>query len=260
MILGDFLKNSILLLGGSGILGKAIISSKLFKNLKYPKSYELNILSKKKLETFIIRHKINLILHCAAYARVSRCERYKKKAYNINVTGTRNIIDAIIKCSKKINQKIKIVYISTDGVYPSQNGNYKENSKLKPYNYYGFTKLEGEKIVQKLRDYIIIRTRFFNKKKIKFKYSALNIYNSGLEVNILVKYLHKIIKKNFKGIINVGQPKISDYQNFKKYKKNLIPCDKSKIFKEINFKIATDASLNLTKMNKLLKNNKKYIN
>jgi len=253
LILGDFLKNNILLLGGSGTLGKAIISSKLFKNLKYPNSHELNILSKIKLETFIIKYKINLILHCAAYARVNKCERYKKKAYNTNVIGTKNITDAIIKCSRKINQKIKLVYISTDGVYPSKNGNYRENSKLKPYNYYGFTKLEAEKIVQKLRDYVIIRTRFFNKKKIKFKYSALNIYNSGLEVNILVKYIYKIIKKNFRGILNVGQPKISDYKNFKKYKKNLLPCDKSKIFKEINFRIAIDASLNLTKMNKLFK-------
>ena len=31
------------------------------------------------------------------------------------------------------------------------------------------------------------------------------------------------------------------------YKKKLIPCDKSQIFKNLNVKLATDASLNLTK-------------
>ena len=30
-------------------------------------------------------------------------------------------------------KKIKLIHISTDGVYPSTKGNYFENSKLKPY-------------------------------------------------------------------------------------------------------------------------------
>ena len=34
MIAGDYLKNNTLLLGGSGTLGKTIINSNLFKNLK----------------------------------------------------------------------------------------------------------------------------------------------------------------------------------------------------------------------------------
>ena len=39
-----------------------------------------------------------------------------------------------------------------------------------------------------LKDYIIIRTRFFDKKKIKFNHAAVNIFTSAIEVNILVKY------------------------------------------------------------------------
>ena len=99
---------------------------------------------------------------------------------------------------------------------------------------------------------MIIRTRFFDKKKIPFKYSAVNIYTSSLEVNKLVKYISKLIKKKFQGTINVGGPKISDYKNYKKYKKSLKPCDKSKILNELNFKIATDASLNVSKLKKIL--------
>ena len=74
MIHGVFLKNNFLLLGGSGTLGKAITKSKLFKNLKHPSSKKVNILSKNKIENF-------LIINCAAMAIVKECEENKKKAY-----------------------------------------------------------------------------------------------------------------------------------------------------------------------------------
>ncbi len=246
------MKNNLLLLGGSGTLGKAIINSKLFKNLNYPSSKRLNILLKNKVENFILKNKIDIVIHCAALARVKECEKNKKKAFKINVTGTKNIVEAILNCSKKTGKKIKLIFISTDGVYPSTRGNYKENDILKPYNYYGWTKLRGEKLVKKLDEYIIIRTRFFNKKKIKFKYSATNIYTSALEVGIFVKYLDKVLKKKFRGILNIGGKKISDYDRYYKYNKKIVPCDKNKVFKSLNFKIATDASLNLKKLNRLI--------
>ena len=166
--------------------------------------------------------------------------------------GTKNIVNAILKCSKKNKRKIKLIFISSDGVYASTKGNYKENDTLKPYNYYGRTKLKGEKLVRRLDEYIIIRTRFFSKNKVRFNYSATNIFTSALEVTNFVKYLSKIIKKQFKGILNVGGKKISDYKRYKKYNKKIMPCDKSKVFKEINFKIATDASMNTKKMKKIL--------
>jgi len=246
------LHNNILLLGGSGRLGSNIIKSKLFINIKYPSKKTLNILNKKKIKEFLIKNNIDLILHCAGIARVKECEKNKKNAFRINVNGTKNIVNSIIEIQKKNNKTIKLVFISSDAVYPSVKGNYKENDKLKSYNYYGLTKIKGEKLVKKVKKYIIIRTRFFDKKKIPFNYSATNIYNSGLELSVFVKYMQKLIRRKFCGIINVGGPKISDYKKYKKYKKNLKPCDKSKILNEINLKIATDASLNTSKLKKIL--------
>ena len=244
--------NNILLLGGSGTLGSKIIKSKFFSNLKYPKKKMLNILNKKQIENYLIKKNIDLVLHCAALARVKDCEFDKNKAKKINIIGTHNIVKSILKIQKIKKKDIKLVFISSDAVYASTKGNYKENDKTSPYNIYGLTKLKGEKIVKKLKDYMIIRTRFFDKEKIPFKYSAVNIYTSSLEVNKLVKYISKLVKKKFQGTINVGGPKISDYKNYKKYKKNLEPCDKSKILNELNFKIATDASLNVSKLKKIL--------
>ena len=252
MIVGASLKNNILLLGGSGTLGKAIIESRLFNNLNYPTSKTLNILNQKKIEDFLIKNKIKIILHCAALARVKECEKNKKKAFRINVLGTKNIVKSVNNCWKKNNLNIRVIFISSDAVYPSTRGNYKETDKLKSYNYYGWTKIQGEKAIKKLNSYTIIRTRFFNKYKIKFNYAAVNIYTSSIEVRKLVKYLNRIIKKKFKGVLNVGSKRVSDFEKYNKYKKNIKPCDKSKIFNNLDLKLATDASLNLEKFNKLL--------
>ena len=250
--MGLFLKSNILLLGGAGTLGSRIIRSKIFPDLKYPSKKILNILNRNKIEKYLLKKNINLILHCAALARVKDCELNKNKAKKININGTKNIVKSILKIKKNKKKDIKLVFISSDAVYPSTRGNYKETDRVSPYNVYGQTKLKGEKIVKKLKNYIIIRTRFFDKRKIPFKYSAVNIYTSSLEVAKLVKYISILVKKKFQGTINVGGPKISDYKKYKKYNKSLKPCDKNKILNELNFKIATDASLNISKLKKFL--------
>ena len=237
------MKNNVLLLGGSGTLGRTLIKSKLINNLKYPTSKEVNILKQASIKNYILRNDIKLVLHFAAFSRVIECEQNKKKAYNINVIGTANVIRAI----KNTNNKVKLLFMSTDAVYPSLRGNYKETDRLKPYNFYGLTKLIGEQLVKLTKNYIIVRGRFFDKKKISFNNSAINIFTSGLEVNDFVKKINKLIKKDFNGIINVGGPKISDYKKYSKFKKELIQCDKNEIFDNINVKLATDASLNLNK-------------
>ena len=238
--------NKILLTGGSGTLGRAIINSGLFKNLFAPTSKQVNILHYKELKKFIFKNKINLVIHCAALARMKECEKNISKAIEINVRGTLNIIKSIQR------KKIKLIYISSDGVYPSLRGNYSETDLVKPYNIYGWTKVAAEFLVKTLDKFLIIRTRFFSKNKILFKYSANNIYSSSMEVNKLVIIIYKLVKKNISGIINVGQKKISDYDNYKQYNIKLKSCSKNKILKEINFKIGTNSSLNLNKLKKIL--------
>ena len=161
--------NNILLLGGSGTLGSKIIKSKFFPNLEYPKKKMLNILNKKQIENYLVKKKIDLVLHCAALARVKDCEFDKNKAKKINIIGTDNIVKSILKIQKIKKKDIKLVFISSDAVYASTRGNYKETDKTSPYNFYGLTKLKGEKIVKKLKNYMIIRTRFFDKKKNSFQ-------------------------------------------------------------------------------------------
>ena len=46
--------------------------------------------------------------------------------------------------------------------------------------------------------------------------------------------------------------KISDFHKYKEFKKSIKPCDKSEIFNKLNFKIATDASMNIKKLKRLI--------
>ena len=100
----------------------------------------------------------------------------------------------MFKKQNQLNKEIKFIYISTDGVYKSSKGGYSETSETTPYNFYGWTKLQGELAVSQLNDYCIIRTRFFDSKNITYENSANDIFSSNLEVKSLVKKIAILIE------------------------------------------------------------------
>jgi len=83
----------------------------------------------------------DVLLHLAAYTDVDACELNKEVAWNINVEGTRNLLD----CAEK--KKMHFIYMSTGFVFDGMNPPYLEDSLPHPISYYGVTKYEGEKIV-----------------------------------------------------------------------------------------------------------------
>ncbi len=240
----------ILLIGARGNLGSSIVSSKLFKNLDTPKKKKLNLLNKSSIKNYL-KKGYHLIINCAAMGRMRECEKNPIKALKVNVFGTLNLVEEIINYEIRSKKKVKLIHISTDGVYPSTKGNYNEKDKLKPYNVYGWTKLCSESIVKMLDKYIIIRTRFFDKKNIRFNTAATDIFTSMLEKNDLVREIKNISLTNFIGIINIGKKRKSDFENYKKYKANIRSCKRKDIIKNLGFKIAKDASMNLSLFKKI---------
>lgn len=104
-----------------------------------------------------------ILLHLAAKADVDGCERDKElgeegAAYKINVTGTKNIVEACRKGNKKI------IYISTDFVFDGKNppeGGYTEEDTPHPINWYAETKYQGEEIVRNSGiPYLILRITY----------------------------------------------------------------------------------------------------
>ena len=246
-------KNKILLIGGSGSLGNEIINSNLFKNIYAPKKKSLNLLNPKQIFSILKKKNIKIIINCASLARMKECEKDVSKAINNNVLGTYNLVKSIIKIEKETKKKIKLLYLSSDAVYPSTKGNYRELSNLGPYNNYGWTKLSAEFLVKIIENHIIIRTRFYDKKKINYKLSASDIYTSQIEIKSLPRYINYLLLENFIGTINIGEKKISDYDLYKKIKPNLKPFKRKNLIKKLKFNIAKDASLNTSKFRKIKK-------
>ena len=77
------------------------------------------------------------------------------------------------------------------------------------------------------------------------------------QITPLLKDIHtkkiKIISlSNFTGIINVGERRKSDFENYKRYKSCLKPCRRRDILKNLNFRIAKDSSMNLNLLKKII--------
>ena len=249
------ISKKVLLIGGSGNLGSTILNSKLFQKISAPSKRKLNLLKKNTIRK-ILKKNFDIIINCAAIARMKECDANPKIAIDVNISGVLNLVEEIIHYNNNNAKKIKLIHISTDAVYSSIKGNYSEKDIPKPYNVYGWTKLCGENFIKFLDDFVIIRTRFFNKKKIIYNTAAKDIFTSMIEINKLAKEIKKISFTSFNGIINIGERKNSDYLNYKKYKKNIKPCFRKDIMKNLNFIIAKDASLNLN-LHKKIK--KKYV-
>lgn len=95
------------------------------------------------------------IIHCAAWTRVDDAEdlENREKVYAINVTGTKNLVEA----AKQLD--CKFLYLSTDYVFDGQGSEpWKPDDKsYAPLNYYGQTKLEGELEVCSLEKFFTVR-------------------------------------------------------------------------------------------------------
>ena len=86
----------------------------------------------------MVKHKPDYILHLAGLSRPMNIHNKNiSKSIDLNIIGTCNLV-------KEAEKKIKLIYLSTNYVYPGLKGNYKENDALKPWNNYSWSKLGGE--------------------------------------------------------------------------------------------------------------------
>jgi len=247
----------ILLTGGTGTLGKAIIKSDHFQNILSPDKEILDITKPETIEDFFNKNGIDAIIHCAALARLRECEENPIKSVETNIIGTSNLVNEVIKKEEKTKNKIRFIHISTDGVYDGMKGNYSEKDETIPCNKYGWTKLGAECAVNLLSNFCIIRTRFFDPSNIIFEKSAVDAYTSKITALELAKAIKIMLESNFVGTINIGGKRISDYDAYKKYKPSMKPCKFEDILKETSFPMTKDASMDVSLWKKIEQQNKK---
>jgi dTDP-4-dehydrorhamnose reductase len=109
----------ILITGGSGRFGSVIKNSNN-KNLKmfFPNKKQFNILDIKKIRKYVKKIKPDYLLHLAGLSRPMKIHDIDiKKSIDLNIIGTANITKV---CEE---QNIKLIYFSTNYVYPGVAGN-----------------------------------------------------------------------------------------------------------------------------------------
>ena len=158
----------ILYTGANGLLGQKIsaatpqYSNHAFlatargknrtKNLGTASYASMDITDRQEIENVLSEFRPDVIIHGAAMTHVDECEQHKELAYNLNVVGTQNIVDA----AKELG--VHVVHISTDFIFDGQDGPYNEEGIPNPVSYYGETKLQAEHIVQTVDSWSILRT------------------------------------------------------------------------------------------------------
>ena len=243
--------HNILLTGASGKLGSIISRMVEAQNLWTPNSDEFNLTKLNSIESFFDTHDIDAVIHCAALARMSSCEKDPVAAITSNIIGTSNLVNIVIKKESEVKKQIRFVHISSDGVYAGTKGNYSETDPSIPYNKYGWTKLGAECAVNLLSNFCIIRTRFFDPENIPFDESATDLYSSTMPVENLANSILQVLYTDFIGTINIGSPSQSDYDHFKLFKPSLKTCTRDDIIKTLSFQLAKDASLDLSRWHRM---------
>tara|TARA_B100000073_G_scaffold274010_1_gene233896 strand:- start:91 stop:615 length:525 start_codon:yes stop_codon:yes gene_type:complete len=163
------------------------------------------------------------------------------RSISINIIGTSNVVKA---CEER---NIKLIYFSTNYVYPGEKGNYKESDPIFPINNYAISKLGGECAVRLYKNSLILRISM-TEKPFVHEFAFNDVEMNFMYHDEFAKILLKLI--NEKGIINVGGKTQTVYNFVKQKQKNIKPISGRKM---INKKFPLKQSMNLSKFQKILK-------
>jgi len=229
---------NIVVTGGSGRFAQELEKIRCKYNFIFRNKKQLDILSISSIKRNIKNFKPDCILHLAGLSRpMSIHNKNIKKSIDLNIIGTANLVKV---CSER---NIKIIFFSTNYVYPGKKGNYKEQDAVLPWNNYGWSKLGAESAVQMYKNSLIIRA-CMTEKPFTHKSAFKDVVSNFIFHDEFAKIFIKIIPR--KGIINIGGKTQTIYDFAKKNKKNVKKANSKGLLPKKMY-------MNLNKLNKLIK-------
>ncbi|MDT8416031.1 MAG: dTDP-4-dehydrorhamnose reductase [Flavobacteriaceae bacterium] len=147
----------ILITGADGQLGhclRKVVSVSSNHVFLFENRASLNITDNEAVFAYFHKYRPDFCINTAAYTQVDLAESHRKEAYQTNVGGVKNLVEACRKFDTKLIQ------LSTDFVFDGlKKSPYLETDLPNPQTYYGQTKLEAETWIQQyLEAYYILRT------------------------------------------------------------------------------------------------------
>ncbi len=89
------------------------------------------------------------VINSAAMTNVDACELHREEAVAANADGPAHLAEICVRIGAAL------LHVSTDYVFPGDDANpgpYIEDAPVRPVNHYGWTKLEGERAVERICD------------------------------------------------------------------------------------------------------------
>lgn len=226
---------NILITGITGMLGKDIGRIFLYNGrhnlygigrhdcfipgVKYTK---VDLEDEKALRQYLSKHKVDVIIHCAAITDMDFCEMNPQVAFKVNVEASGILAEY---CNR-------MIYISSGAVFDGSKGDYTEDSEESPISVYGKTKLLGEKAVfASNSNSIALRLSLYGfgiaSKLSLAQWAAYNIKSriqiSGfcdmifnpLYTTQVAEVIDLLLEKKYVGVLNIGTSEIiSKYDLF----------------------------------------------
>ena len=121
-------------------------------NFDFVKASKVDITDKERLEEILSSSDPDIIVNACALNNVDYCESHNAEAKKVNIDAVENMYEI----SNSLG--IKLIHISSDSVFDGKKDKpYVESDTPNPINFYGHTKLAGEKIVLQNPNNLIIR-------------------------------------------------------------------------------------------------------
>jgi nucleoside-diphosphate-sugar epimerase len=182
-----------ILILGDGLLGKEIVKQTGWQYV----SRKCNNFDINKIEESLKDFNIDIIVNCIA--NTDTYSKDKESHWDVNYKFLSNLINY---CNQK---SIKLVHISTDAVYFNSINNASEQDiPIHGNNWYGYTKLIGDALVQlQCNNYLLIRCQH---KPTPFPYEAawMNQIGNFDYVDIISNLICKLINSEQSGLFNLG--------------------------------------------------------
>jgi len=143
---------------------------------------ELDITNLAAVGRFMAEQKPDVIINCAAYTNVDKCEEDKDTAYKVNAIGARNL------AMQAEEVGAKLIHISTDYVFDGNDSTPRQEWDLtNPQSVYGFTKLAGEEYVRQYckKSYIVRTAWLYGLVGGNFVKTILNAARLGKQLKVV---------------------------------------------------------------------------
>ena len=222
----------ILLTGGSGLLGRNLISHLFKHEVIAPSSSELDITD----PLSFIPFKCDLVIHCAAIAKFGDAEKDPLGTIDTNIQGTCNAL------RHAMTQSARFVFISSSHVFDGQKGNYEYTDLPNPLTRYAKSKVAGEMATLIYEKSLVIRTEFCDV-DFPFDTAFTDKYSSKEYIDIIAPKIAEKCLSTQTGICHVGSSRRSFYEFGQLRNPNVKPGSVENLLKTSTVPILIDTSL-----------------